>query len=137
MALALADMIDMIKGKQVTDIVHYGTYNCRVISGTKTLSQHGLANAIDIAGFKFKTGAYWTLLKHWEKGVKVPKTSAGTFLRWFADTAHAKKIFNVILTPEFNAGHANHFHVDLTPGSDFLKDTLPAGNDGFGCDLPH
>ncbi len=137
-ALAMADMVDALKGKNVTEIIHYGTYNCRVISGTKTLSEHGMANALDIAGFKFKTGAYWTVLKHWEKGAKNPKTAAGTFLRWFADTVFAKKIFNIILTPEFNNAHANHFHVDLTPGANYLKDELPVGsNSCFDGDGSH
>ncbi len=134
MALALADMADAMAGKNVTDIIHYGTYNCRVISGTKTVSQHGTANAIDIAGFKFKSGDVYWLLKHWEKGVTKPKTAAGSFLRWFADTMHAKKVFNIILTPEYNAGHANHFHVDLTPNADYLKDELPSDSEPHWCE---
>jgi hypothetical protein len=125
MALQVAKMAATLKTKNVTDVVHYGTYNCRVISGTKTLSEHGLANALDIAGFGFSTGLVHMVLKDWEKGIKVPKTAGGSFLRWFADKMHADKVFNVILTPEFNAAHANHFHVDMTPGSNFLKDEAP------------
>lgn len=125
MALQVVKMAQALQGKNVTDIIHYGTYNCRVISGTKTLSEHALANAIDIAGFGFSTGLVHMVLKDWEKGAKVPKTAGGTFLRWFADKMHADKIFNVILTPEFNAAHANHFHVDMTPGSYYLKDQAP------------
>jgi len=128
MAHAIADMIELLQGKNVTDIIHYGTYNCRVISGTTTLSEHGLANALDIAGFKFSTGAVYTLLKHWEKGVAKPKTPGGTFLKWFAETMHNKKVFNIILTPEFNSAHDNHFHVDLTPGSHYLKSFSDAGH---------
>ena len=32
---------------------------------------------------------------------------------------HERDIFNIVLTPNYNAAHDNHFHVDLTPGSDF------------------
>ena len=132
-ALQLVKMIDMLQGQEVSDIIHYGTYNCRYISGTTTLSQHGLANALDIAGFKKTNGDVYMLLKDWEKGLAKPKTAAGKFLRWFADTAHAKKIFNIILTPEYNAAHANHFHVDMTPGADFLKDQTATQH---WCSLP-
>jgi hypothetical protein len=30
-------------------------------------------------------------------------------------------VWNIVLTPNYNADHRNHFHVDLTPGSDFIE----------------
>jgi hypothetical protein len=30
------------------------------------------------------------------------------------------RIFNIILTPNYNAAHRDHFHVDLTPNAHFL-----------------
>ena len=51
----------------VSDLVHYGVYNCRVISGTNTLSEHGLANAIDIAGIRWAVDGYFSVLDDWEK----------------------------------------------------------------------
>ena len=39
----------------------------------------------------------------------------------FTLTIMIKWIFNVILTPEYNAAHADHFHVDLTPGAHSIK----------------
>jgi hypothetical protein len=29
--------------------------------------------------------------------------------------------WNIILTPEYNADHDDHFHVDLTPGGMFYE----------------
>ncbi len=120
-AHAVADMAELLAKKGVVEVVHYGTYNCRYISGTKTLSQHSFANALDVAGLKTKDGAYHSVLKDWEKGVAKPKTTSGQLLRWFADTMYAKHVFNIILTPEYNAAHANHFHVDMTAGSWFMQ----------------
>ena len=34
---------------------------------------------------------------------------------------HEAGIFNIILTPNYNADHRNHFHVELTPGSDYIN----------------
>ena len=33
----------------------------------------------------------------------------------------AAGVWTIVLTPNYNAAHRNHFHVDLTPGSDYLR----------------
>jgi hypothetical protein len=121
-ALALWEMAELAKTRGITDFVHYGTYNCRFISGTTNLSEHAFANAIDIAGVKTSTGETYTLLDDWEDGDTSPETPGGQLLYWLAQAMHAQKIWNIILTPEYNAAHDNHFHVDLTPGADFLSE---------------
>ena len=121
-ALALWDMAELAKTRGITDFVHYGTYNCRTISGTNTLSQHAYANAIDIAGVQTSTGARYTLLSHWEYDTNTPTTPGGQLLYWLAHTMHDQQMWNIILTPEYNAAHADHFHIDLTPGSWFLSE---------------
>ena len=120
-ALALYDMAELGKSRGITDFVHLGTYNCRYISGTETLSEHAFANAIDIAGVKNADGEF-TLLDDWEDGNPNPATTGGELLYWLAHAMHAEKIWNIILPPEYNAAHDNHFHVDLTEGSDFLSE---------------
>jgi hypothetical protein len=99
------------------ELLHIGTYNCRVISGTSTISEHGKANAIDIAGFTMSDGSEITVLEHWEDGNPAPVTPEGQLLRNFTDQIWAMGLWNIILTPEYNADHDNHFHVDLKPGS--------------------
>jgi hypothetical protein len=117
LALALEKTALLLSENGVTDVLHWGIYNCRVISGTNKLSQHGLANAIDIKGLVTDEDAMYEVLGDWEKGVVSPVTEAGQYLKWFAQSLYADWIFNVILTPEYNAAHADHFHVDLTPGA--------------------
>ena len=75
----------------------------------------GFANALDIYGFEFDDGRVWTLIDHWEHDTSAPSTEAGRFLyessrRWYDDW-----IWNIILTPNYNLAHDNHFHVDLKP----------------------
>ena len=121
-ALALFDMAALMKTRGITDVVHYGTYNCRYIAGTTSFSQHAFANAIDIAGVQTSTGQRYTVLSHWEDGVADPTTPGGELLFWLAHAMHDEHIWNVILTPEYNDAHNDHLHVDLTPGSWFLSE---------------
>ncbi|MDP6944897.1 MAG: extensin family protein, partial [Myxococcota bacterium] len=116
LALAIHDMAMFLSAEGVTNVVHYGAYNCRVISGTTTISQHGLARAVDIAAVLFDNGDYWTVIDDWETAMESPWTSGGEWLRWFAEEMHYRHIFNVILTPEYDPDHYDHLHFDLTPG---------------------
>ena len=115
-ALSVVGSIAVAQMLGVNEFIHYGTYNCRVISGTSTLSQHGLGTAVDIAGFGLEDGSEITVLDHWEDGNANPVTPAGQLLLNFTDAIWDMSLWNIILTPEYNAAHDNHFHVDLTPG---------------------
>jgi hypothetical protein len=121
LALSLESTSALLAADGVTDAVHFGTYNCRTIAGTDTLSQHGLANAIDVAGLVQADGTYWTVLDDWEMNAPMPTTPAGVFLRDFVEALFDMFVFNIILTPDYNAAHYNHFHCDLTPGEHFLQ----------------
>ncbi|MCA9692176.1 MAG: extensin family protein, partial [Myxococcales bacterium] len=62
-----------------------------------------------------------TVEEHWEKLVDAPVTPEGQWLKALADARYAQMIFHIILTPNYNDAHYNHFHVDLTPGSMFYE----------------
>ena len=101
-------------GSSITRIDHLGTYNCRRQYGKATgwVSEHASANAIDIAGFTFVNGTKVNLLNDWNpKGGQ--STGAANFLR----VAHRQGcgVFKVVLGPEANAAHENHFHLDMGP----------------------
>ncbi|MFH2010148.1 MAG: extensin family protein [bacterium] len=120
MAHAVVDTIDDVKPFGVVALRHMGTYNCRVIAGTSTLSEHSFATAIDIAGFDFDDATLYTVFDDWEHDTANPVTPGGIFLyeaahRWFDGY-----YWNIILTPNYNVDHDDHFHVDMTPGSHFL-----------------
>ncbi len=116
MAHSLADTIEDVAPLGVSAVRHIGTYNCRMIGGTDMLSEHSFANAIDIFGFEFDDGRLWTLEDHWEHDTTAPSSEAARFLydaahRWYDDW-----IWNIILTPNYDLAHDNHFHVDLKDG---------------------
>jgi len=125
----LAAAADKMKAWGVEEFTHIGTYNYRTIAGSSKLSQHALGMAIDIAGFRTTGGVYYSInnnahfVKNTSSGTCTQaRTSAGDklFKGWACDVK-AADIFNIILTPNYNTAHRDHFHIDLTPGSDFIK----------------
>ncbi len=99
-------------GSPVTRIRHYSSFSCRRMRTSRgtigRMSQHATANAFDIAGFDLADGRRITLLSHW-KG----DGSEAAFLREVRDGLC--EWFNVTLSPDYNALHADHFHVDMGP----------------------
>ena len=122
-ALALADTARDLASQGVVGIRHWGSYSCRTISGTRTLSQHAYADAFDLTGFERADGSLVTLVDHWEHDTARPRTEGGAMLLDAALRWHRRGIWNTILTPNYNLAHDDHFHVDLTPGADVLGAT--------------
>lgn len=89
----------------VTEIAHVGTYNCRVIAGTNTMSEHSRANGIDLSAFTLGDGQTFDVLRDWRTD-----SPGAEFMRRAAYGACT--IFSVALTPQFNEAHANHLHLD-------------------------
>jgi hypothetical protein len=98
-------------GSSIVRIDHLGSYACRNVNHAEQgrRSQHATANAIDIAGFRLANGGSASVLQDWGKD-----SAKGRFLRAARD--EACNLFNVVLSPDYNAAHANHFHLDLGHG---------------------
>ena len=72
------------------------------------MSTHATADAIDITGFTLEDGRKITLLEGWDS--EDPAVSG--FLRDVRDSAC--DWFRVTLGPDYNALHADHFHLQNT-----------------------
>jgi len=95
-------------GSEVRGIVHYGTYNCRTMRGSAgLLSEHAYANAIDVAAYRLADGRQVTLQRDWQTPAQ---ESAARFLHQVAEGAC--RHFSATLTPDSNARHHDHFHLD-------------------------
>ena len=93
-------------GSSVRRIEHLGSYNCRPIRGGSTQwSEHATGNAIDIAAFVLADGRRIVLTRDWNG-----QRERAAFLRDVRDGACT--IFATVLSPDYNAAHANHFHLD-------------------------
>lgn len=119
-AKALVQTVDDVAADGVVEIRHIGTYNCRVIAGTSTLSRHAFGDAIDLYGFTFDDGSVYTLVDDWEHDTTSFASEGGEWLYTAAHRWYDAYIWNIILTPNYNAAHDNHFHVDLSPASHYI-----------------
>jgi hypothetical protein len=98
---------ERVMKKKVRAVRSIGTFSCRNVNHRKEgrLSQHATANAIDISSFTFEDGSTATLLKDWNNAER------GEFLKAVRDGAC--RFFGGVLSPDYNAAHANHFHFDM------------------------
>ncbi len=93
-------------GAAVDRIEHFGSYSCRTIAGSSRMSEHATANAIDISGFRLDGGRTVSLKRGW--------TAGGKSARFLRDVrAGACRWFNMVLSPDYNEAHADHFHADM------------------------
>lgn len=86
------------------------SYMCRdrnVAGGSDRLSEHGFADALDVAGFTMSDGRSVSVASGWADA----SGPDGRLLRFAHDAACAR--FSTVLGPEANAEHADHFHLDL------------------------
>ncbi|ALC10632.1 extensin [Sphingopyxis sp. 113P3] len=96
-------------GTEVVKIETFGTYSCRNIYGGRSgrLSQHASSNAVDVAGFVLADGRRIMLDGGWH-GDKASQD----FLRALHKSACRR--FGTVLSPDYNAAHYNHFHLDMS-----------------------
>jgi hypothetical protein len=105
--LQVAAMIHL--GQRVARVEHLGSYACRNVRGAAGegahRSQHAMANALDVSGFRLADGSRVRVLTHWPDD-----GSEARFLREVRDGAC--RFFDGVLSPDHNAAHRDHFHLD-------------------------
>jgi hypothetical protein len=97
---------ERLLGQGIAEILHFGSYSCRTMRGSSRMSEHATANAFDIAGFRLASGKIISVKANWYAPAKESR-----FLRLARDGLC--DWFNVTLSPDYNADHADHFHVDM------------------------
>jgi len=104
---SVAPAAGKIMGSQIARIEHLGAYSCRRMYGGNEgpWSEHATANAIDIAAFVLEDGRRISVLKDWNG--EGPKAR---FLRTVREGACGS--FATVLSPDYNAAHRDHFHLD-------------------------
>ena len=107
---ALQPAAQAVYGQAVTRVDHLGSFACRNMYNREKAarSQHATANALDIAGFRLADGRTVNVLRDWPQD-----NTDARFLRQVRDDAC--EVFNVVLSPDYNAAHRNHFHLDAGP----------------------
>ena len=107
---AVAPAAYQMLGSELARIDSMGSYSCRNVVGSarnaSRRSGHAIANAIDVGGFVLKDGRRITVLNDWN--------SSDPQVRQFLQTirASACKRFGTVLSPDYNAAHRNHLHLE-------------------------
>ncbi|RYD48427.1 MAG: extensin family protein, partial [Sphingomonadales bacterium] len=112
---AVAPAAKQILGSELVKVETFGTYSCRGIIGgsaasSAKMSEHGLGNAVDVSGFVLRDGRRITVERGWR--------SEDPEIRDFLKTLHnsACRRFRTVLSPDYNAAHYNHLHLDMGRG---------------------
>lgn len=105
-------------GQAIKRIHHAGTYACRIRRNNTTaqvgkvkggrLSEHSKGQAIDIMAFELADGTMISVKNDW-----LGKAAKSAFLRDAAKESCG--VFNVVLTPNHDRFHQDHFHLDIGP----------------------
>jgi hypothetical protein len=99
-------------GTYVTKIESFGSFACRPVNNVagNMMSEHGRADAIDIAAFNLANGRRITVKADWNG----PDPQARAFLRDLHSAACHR--FNIVLGPDANSFHQDHLHFDMGNG---------------------
>ena len=104
-----------ILGSPLVSIQTMGSYSCRNVAGSNRRSGHATASAIDIGGFTLADGRRITVTQGWN-GSREERA----FLR--AVQASACRRFATVLSPEYNAAHHDHLHLEgVIEGRSFCR----------------
>jgi hypothetical protein len=126
LALSLDDFAAAIAERGITEVVTLSAYRTRAEFGCTYKydgEQHCAALAVDVGSFKRRNGTVLDVERDFHGRIGMltcrgaahpaPETPAASELWDIACTA-AGKNFLVVLTPNWNAEHRNHLHLELT-----------------------
>lgn len=92
-------------GTEISSIAHFSSYNCRPIRTTNgngaRMSLHATAEALDVSGFSLADGRQLVMRRDWDRENAFFIAARDSACEWFKTT----------LGPEYNALHADHFHL--------------------------
>lgn len=94
-------------GSPLEQVEHLGIFSCRRTYGSNTgnWSEHATGNAVDVAAFVLEDGRRISVLEDWDGD-----SAESRFLKRARDSAC--EIFGTVLSPDYNAAHRDHFHLD-------------------------
>jgi len=128
---ALAEAAPVFREHGIYELVFSSAYDYRTRRNTARLSAHGNGLAIDVHGVRGPNAAY-DIARDYERGagrwldlppnrdvlaecVGTPDTQAGRTLRGLVCRLKASGVFRVIVTPDDDADHRDHLHLEAFP----------------------
>lgn len=127
LALALGDLAEVLKKHDVVEVRVDNMYRPRAhLPGKKKPSQHSYGLAIDMTRFKLQDGTELVVERDFEGAIGEPVCGAGaraelgpaaSKLRDLICDVARSELFHHILTPNHDAAHKDHFHLDIARGA--------------------
>jgi hypothetical protein len=129
LVLSLDDFAGILKQHNIVEVRHFSMYRPPAAKGWpegQIGKRHDGALALDAGRFVTKDGAVLDVDKHFHgaidaptcgpKAAPNPATPEALELRAILCEAADRRLFNVVLTPNYNRPHKNHFHLEVTEG---------------------
>lgn len=124
LALALDDFCRVLAQHEIVELVHFTIYRPGG-GGATAQTRHPGGMAIDVGALRKKTGQWLKVKPHWSArigaktcgaGARRLEDAAGRELLSLVCEAADSRLFHYMLTPHFNAAHADHLHLEIKPG---------------------
>jgi extensin-like protein len=140
LALTLADWAELLRPHDVEEVRHFSLYRPEsppskrrgkarrpavVPSAGQSTSRHPAGLAIDVGAFKKRDGTWLRVADQFfghigartcGAGAPRPASSGARELRSIVCEAADAKVFTYVLTPNYNAAHRDHFHLEVKGG---------------------
>ncbi|HEY0476069.1 MAG TPA: hypothetical protein VGD37_01015 [Kofleriaceae bacterium] len=127
LVLALDDLAEILSRHDIVEVRHYSMYRPpKAWPEDKIGARHDGALAIDAGRFIDRSGTVLDVDHDFHGAIDAPTCGAGAAPRPATPAALAlrailceivdHRLFHVVLTPNYNRPHKNHFHLELTAG---------------------
>ncbi|MDB4953350.1 MAG: hypothetical protein JWO36_919 [Myxococcales bacterium] len=128
LVLSLDDFAEILTTHGIVEVRHYSMYRppAKDWPADKLGTRHNGALALDAGRFIDKAGKVLDVTKDFNGAIDAktcgegatpnPVTPEATELRAILCEAVDRRLFNVVLTPNYNKPHKNHFHLEITAG---------------------
>jgi hypothetical protein len=122
LVVSLARAGRFLRDAGVRAVTYSSAHSIRNIRGTDRRSNHSYGLALDVHAFSLDDGTVLTVVDDFEQGlgdnvdcIGAPLTAAGALLKRIDCQLMRSGLFRIVLTPDYDAGHYNHFHVEAPP----------------------
>ena len=123
LAFSLARAGELLRAHGVDRVSYSSAYQRRNIRGTSRPSRHSFGLAIDVHSFVLAGGEKVAAVKlDYEQGLGDdadcmgdPLTELGALLRAVDCQVSRSGLFRIVLTPDYDGDHYNHFHLEALP----------------------
>jgi hypothetical protein len=128
LTLALDDFTALLEKHDVVELVHYTMYRPPTEPTADPAKQirHPAGLAIDVGALKKRDGRWLSVRPHWPSAIGEKTCGEGAREHWAREArelvsivceAMDRRIFHFMLTPDFDAAHADHVHLEIKPGA--------------------